>query len=163
MQDEASASSCIYLLIPQPSDFSSSLLSFTWSPCLTHIQCQVPHTHAHTDPQKGNWNSGLRLYSCSSRSVLPSSQVHFSFPLSLPLFLSCHCHKCLHLRKSLDSILGQFYHQVNHTLGNALPGSPESWCHFLLPASLLPSDLQSGLLILIYFILLRNSVNSDEL
>ena len=119
--------------------------------------------HAHTDPQEGNWNSGLRLYSCSSCSVLPSSQIHFSSPLSLPPFPSFHCHKCLHLRKSLDSILGQFYHQVNHALGNALPGFPESRCHFLLPDSLLPSDLQSGLLILIYFILLRNSVNSDEL
>ena len=122
-----------------------------------------PCTRAHTGPQEGNWNLGPRLCCCSSRSVLPSSQMHFSFPLSLPLILSCHCHKGLHLRKSPDSILDQFYHQVSHALGNALPGSPESWCHFLFPSSLLLSDLQSGLLILIYFILLRNSMNSDKL
>ena len=151
-------------LHPNPlTSLLSALLSFTRSPCLAHTQCQVPCTRAHTGPQEGNWNSGPRLCCCSSRSVLPSSQMHFSFPLSLPLILSCHCHKGLHLRKSPDSILDQFYHQVSHALGNALPGSPESWCHFLFPSSLLLSDLLSGLLILIYFILLRNSMNSDKL
>lgn len=86
-----------------PHPHLSSLFSmFSALPCpsaRTQIQMMAA-------PRK---EAGTRVPSFVPHLVLAPSQVHFLLALSVPSSLCT----CLHLRKSLDSVLGPTCHQIN--------------------------------------------------